>query len=522
MGSHGPEEYLRSFYVTQQDGEDVIMENENPLLQKPNAYAQFNLMQKVCFRPSASWDLQYGFHYSTTGDIPRYDRLIRTRRGMPRSAEWYYGPQKWMMNNLSINHQSEGGFFDQMGIRLAHQYFEESRIDRDYQSVERRIREEQVDALSVNIDFTKNLSTTSMLFYGLEWVHNKVSSIGLSENIQTRLTQIGPSRYPQADWASYAAYLVYKQAFSDQLSFQAGTRFNQFSLDADFSGNLDFYPFPNQTARINNSAITGSLGLVWTPGDNWTVSTNLSSGFRSPNVDDIGKVFDSEPGSVVVPNPGLKAEYAYNAEMSLAKIFGNRIKMDLTAFYTYLDNALVRRDFQLNGLDSIVYDGELSRVQSVQNAANARVYGLQSGVEVKFPGGWSLLSRINVQLGEEELDGGSLSPSRHAAPWYGLTRLSYTGEKLDLQFYALYSGQRAFEDLPLEERVKDFLYALDENGNPYSPSWFTLNIKGSYQLADSWRINIGLENITDLRYRAYSSGIVAPGRNVVVSAQWSF
>ena len=522
MGSFGPEEYLRPFYVEHQNGEDRIIENDDPRVQRPNGYSQINLMQKIRFQPTKEWDLQYAFHYSTTSDIPRYDRLIRMRQELPRSAEWFYGPQEWMMNNLSITHNDSATFYDQMSIRLAHQFFGESRVDRDFQAIERSVRLEKVDAYSMNIDLTKNIGGGSSLYYGLEAIFNQVNSSGQDENIETGAVRTGPSRYPQAEWSSYAAYLVFKQKLSDNLNLQAGVRYNQFQLEADFSNNLDFYPFPESNASINNGALTGSLGVVYTPSDDWMLSTNLSSGFRSPNVDDIGKVFDSEPGSVVIPNPDLSAEYAYNAEASIAKVFGNRVKVDLTAYYTHLDNALVRRSFQLNGRDSILYDGELSQVQAIQNAANAKVYGLQSGFELKLPGGWSLLSRVNVQVGEEELDDGSISPSRHAAPWYGLTRLTYAQEKLDVQLYALYSGAKKFEDLPLEERAKDYLYAINNNGDPYSPSWFTLNVKAVYRISDAWAFNAGLENISDLRYRTYSSGIIAPGRNVVVSAQWVF
>ena len=522
MGSHGPEEYLRPTYVIQQNGEDIIVENEDPRLQTPNGYSQLNLMQKIRFRPSESWDFQYGFHYSTTNVIPRYDRLIRTRRGLPRSAEWHYGPQKWMMNNLSINHKGTSALFDEVSIRLAHQFFEESRIDRDFQSDQRSTRIEQVDALSANIDFQKTIGEQSTFYYGLEAVHNQVNSEGLEENIATGLQERGPSRYPQANWSSYAAYLVYKRVLSDKFTVQAGARYNHFVLDADFSNNLNFYPIPDPTARINEGALTGSLGLVYKPDESWLFSGHLSTGFRSPNVDDLGKVFDSEPGAVVVPNPNLRAEYAYNAEFSITRVLGNRLKVDLTGFYTFLDNAMVRRNFQLNGVDSIDYDGELSQVQAIQNAANARVYGIQTGLEMKLPGGWNILSRLNVQVGEEELDDGLRSPSRHAAPWYGITRLSYTRQKWNAQIYMMYSGGRSFENLPVEERSKDFLYAIDDNGNPFSPGWATLNFKSRYQLSEDWSFNIGLENITDVRYRPYSSGIVAPGFNVVVSAQWIF
>jgi hemoglobin/transferrin/lactoferrin receptor protein len=34
---------------------------------------------------------------------------------------------------------------------------------------------------------------------------------------------------------------------------------------------------------------------------------------------------------------------------------------------------------------------------------------------------------------------------------------------------------------------------------------------------DNFNLNIGFENITDQRYRPYSSGIVASGRNFIIS-----
>ena len=85
------------------DGQDVEVSNKNNLIQNPTAYAQVNLMQKVRFKPNQSWDFQYAFHYSTTGDYARFDRHLRRRDGLPRYGEWNYGPQVWMMNHLQSN-----------------------------------------------------------------------------------------------------------------------------------------------------------------------------------------------------------------------------------------------------------------------------------------------------------------------------------------------------------------------------------------------------------------------------------
>lgn len=517
MGTNGPDDYLRPFYVERQDGQDVVMTNEDPLVQAPTGYQQTNLMQKVRFRPNANWDLTYGLHYSTTTDYSRYDRLIRTRGGLPRSAEWKYGPQVWLMNNLNISYQGAASIFDQMTIRLAHQFFEESRIDRDFGGDTRAIRIEKVNAYSFNLDFDKNLRPGTELFYGLEVVYNDVNSIGKDENVNTGDVAEGPARYPQSSWKSYAAYASLKHRLSPKALLQAGARYNSFGIDATFD--TRFYPFPFETAKMNNGALTGSLGLIFNPQTDLTLSANLSTGFRSPNIDDSGKVFDSEPGSVVVPNPDLGPEYAYNAEIGLAKVFNSTFRIDFTGFYTRLENALVRRDFTLNGQEEIMYDGELSRVQAIQNAAYTTVYGIQAGFEFKFNSGFGFSSRLNYQHGEEELDDGSLSPSRHAAPTFGITRVTYSQQNLKLELNATYSGKVSYEDLPEEEKGKDYLYAADGNGNFHSPAWYTLNFKALYKLNNGLTLSGGVENITDQRYRPYSSGITAAGRNLILSVR---
>ena len=521
MGSHGPDEYLRPFYVQRQNGVDVVVTNDDPLVQKPTAYSQINLMQKVRFQPNEKWDFQYGFHFSETSSYSRYDRHIRyNSSGLPRYGEFDYGPQKWIMNNLSISNMQATKLYDELSIRMAHQFFEESRISRNMNNPNRATRIEKVNAISVNADFTKKTSAKNAVFYGVEFVTNDVNSEGIDENIVTGISQAGPARYPQAKWNSYGIYINDQYKFSEKMLLQAGLRYNQFVLDAEFD--TTFYPFPFTEAKINDGALTGSLGLVYRPTAKWVISSNVATAFRSPNVDDLGKVFDSEPGSVVVPNPDLKAEYAYNVDLNVAKLFGKNVKVDVSAYYTLLENAMVRRDFTLNGATEILYDGELSNVQAIQNAANAKVYGIQAGIEVKSASGFYFHGDLNFQKGEEELDNGEKSPSRHAAPFFGIGRLGYANSKLDLQLNAQFSDEVSYDNLAEEEKGKPEIYAIDSNGNPYSPSWYTLNLKSMYKLTENFTVTAGLENITDQRYRPYSSGIVAPGKNFILALRAKF
>lgn len=522
QGSHGPEDYIKDYFVRRDNGSDVIVQQDDPLKQIPSAYSQFNLMQKVRFKPDENWDFQYGFHYSETSEYGRYDRHNQTQDGAPRYGEWNYGPQKWMMNLLTIDYRGANSLFDELAFRLAYQLFEESRISRDLNSDVREVRKEQVRAYSANLDFVKSTGSNNTLFYGLEYVFNDVASDGKLENIVSGIISDGPDRYPQSSWSSLAAYLSDEYRISDKFTLEGGMRYNLFRLEADFSRNLTFYPLPFNDANISNGALTGSVGGVYRPSEKWVIQGNVGTAFRAPNVDDIGKIFDSEPGAVVVPNPDLKAEYALNTDLGITRVFGDVAKVEVTGYYTRLNNAMVRRNYQLNGQDSIVYDNTLSKVQAIQNAAWARVYGVQLGVELELPAGLSFSSDLNLQTGEEELDDGTTSPSRQAAPLFGVSRLNYKTNKLNLQFYTMYQGERSFEDLAQEEREKDEIYAKDGNGNNYSPAWYTLNLKALYELSKTVSLSAGLENITDQRYRPYSSGISGAGRNFILSMRLNF
>lgn len=520
MGKNGPDEYLRKEYVKRENGVDTVVKNSNSRIQQPTGYSQINLMQKIAYVPNNNWNINYGLHYSTTSNYDRYDRLIAYKNGLPRSAEWYYGPQVWLMNNVNIENTSSNNLYDKLTVNAAHQLFEESRNDRSFKGNTLKSRVENVQALNLNLDFKKSIQEKQTIFYGLEVLFNDIKSTGTDKDISTGVKVDGPSRYPKSEWYSYAAYVTYHTKLGEKLSFQMGTRYNQYVLNARFDNT--FYPFPYSKANINKGALTGSAGLIYTPTNSWKLNANLSTGFRSPNVDDLGKVFDSSPGTVIVPNPNLDAEYAYNAEIGITKTLGDYFEIDVNAFYTLLNNAMVKRNDLFNGQDSIMYDGELSQVQSIQNAAYAKVWGIQADFELMLTKQLMLSSRFNYQKGTEEIDNGTTSPLRHATPWFGVTKLTYTGKKLKMELFANFSGEVSYANLAEEERGKPYIYAIDSNGKPYSPSWYTLNFRSQYQINKTLAISGDIENITNQRYRPYSSGMVASGFNFIVAVRARF
>jgi len=69
-----------------------------------------------------------------------------------------------------------------------------------------------------------------------------------------------------------------------------------------------------------------------------------------------------------------------------------------------------------DGQREIEFNGELSNVQAIQNAARAFVYGFEFGVEAFFNENLSFASNLTITEGVEEDDDGTESPARHVAP----------------------------------------------------------------------------------------------------------
>ncbi len=519
MGSYRlPASYKRNFIVQRFGNRDSTLRNPNPLVQSPSGYTQLNLMQKVKVNINKSWLVEYAFHHTATSEYARYDRHIRyASNGIQRDAEWSYGPQKWTMHQLTLKHQSKHKFYDYALFNTALQFFEESRISRRMNQEERVTRTENVMAFSSNADFYKSINKKQTLSYGLEFVFNDVQSNGSSLNLFTQTTTSAAARYPLANWSTLAAYAAYEIELTKKLMLFAGARYTYFELSADFTRNAAFYPLPFLQSSINRNGLTANTGLVFNPSSKTAIHTNLSTGFRAPNVDDIGKFFDVGPGLVVVPNANLNAEYALNMDLGITQKIHRYAKLDVSMYATQLLNAIVRRDFVLNGQDSLIYDGELSKVQALQNAANAFVVGGHVGLMVKINQKLLWLNTFNYQYSKEEMSNGAISFGRHTAPAFGQSKLSYANKKWQADLVFRISAAMPFSRLNVEERDKPEIYAIDTNGNPFSPAWNTIDLRVKYTFNKFLFLHIGIENILDYGYRPYSSGIVAPGRNFTLT-----
>jgi len=517
MGSHGDDSYLRNEYATRLDSRDTIIQNPDPLKQIFSGYSQVNALNKLRVKLSSNHDLIIGNIFSRISDVPRYDRLIQYRNGSLRFGDWYYGPQEWVLSYADFTANSGSKLFDRLKIIVSHQHYSESRHDRTFGSNNLNSQKENVGIAALNIDFDKKLSKKgSMIFYGAEAVINDIKSTAQTTDIITGTSVPAGPRYPDGinRYSSASVYGGYKTSSDRKAGLTAGLRYNYVGLHSEIEDN-SFYGFPFTTISISNGSLTGSAGLVFRLNEDTRVGVNLSTGFRAPNLDDAGKVFESAPGIVVVPNPGLRPEYAYNSDISISKNFGEVFHAEVSAFYTFLNNALIRHDFLFNGSDSIIYQGISSKVEALTNSGYAISYGLHLKAQANITSEISCKSSLVLNDGHEQ---GNI-PLRHVAPLFGSTHLLFKKGGVEADLYMLYNGAKPFEKIAPSEISKPYIYATDKNGKPWSPGWSTLNLKFSYNHREFLSFTAGIENMLDKRYRPYSSGIVAPGRNFIFSVR---
>ncbi len=513
--------WWNTLYVERINGVDSVLRNPDPLVQRHTGYSQIDLMQKFLFIPNGKLSHLVNFQLSTSSDIPRYDRLalIDDATGLPVYAEWSYGPQRRILASYTLTLYGDSAFYDKATVIASFQKIDQDRITRRLGSSKRKRQEEDVMVYALNADFTKELRGKHELRYGMEVTYNDVQSSATSTNINTEAITAADTRYPDGgSWMmTTALYISHSWEISDKLIFSDGLRLSYIGLQSNWN-DTTFFPFPFREVKQSNVAPSGNVGLVWMPLRQWRFRLIGSSGFRAPNVDDIGKVFDSQVGKLIIPNPNLEPEIAYGGELGAEWTFTPGARLEATGFYSLLSNAIVIRNSTLNGADSVLYDGTMSQVQSAQNADRAYIYGFTTGMVADMSEHFSFRGSVTYTYGRYvDTENDTIVPLDHIPPVFGQSGLVFRAKGLEAELFVRYNGWK---------RLADYSSSGEDNlpqATPYGmPSWTTVNFRGAWHINKNVGVNFAVENIMDLKYRHFASGVSAPGRNYILAVRIHF
>lgn len=513
---YGSENWKSRYRVSRVANQDVVSVNPNPNVQWGSGYRQLDVLQKLLYQQNKGLSHLLNVQLSTSSNVPRYDRLAQLNNAQPQYAEWYYGPQKRLLTSYQLQIKGVRTWFNQSNITLAYQNIQESRHDRRLYQNTRNNRLERVAVFSLNADFDKRWAKHE-LSYGLEFTRNRVRSSAFALDITTGMPSALDTRYPDGGSTlhSAAAFIAHRWEMGERWLLSSGMRLNHVQLEATFI-DKNFFPFPFDRVKQDHWAWSGNLGLIFKPGHRWNLALVASTGFRAPNVDDLAKVFESVPGSIIVPNPELKPEYTYHLEWSIDKSFANRSNAFFNTFYTLYRNAITTQAFSFNGLTQLNYNGQLSSITANVNANSAYLYGFSAGFNWQLASHWLLKSestytfaRITSTSPEQPLD--------HIPPFFGSGSISYQYKGYEAEFFVQFNAAKKLKDY--NPNGEDNLLQATPNG---MPSWHTYNFRCAIQLRQNLKLQLALENILDQNYRVFASGISAPGRNFVLSLRGNF
>jgi len=525
----GSVNYFSTNTANYYDDQPVVNPDSN--VQPNTGFKQKDVFSKSVISLGNKNELILEAQANWTSSINRFDKLTEEKNGSLKYAEWRYGPSKRLLLSPQLHLNFDTKWLKKAKIIFGYQDWDESRINRKFGSLIRKYRVENIKVYSLNADFNTRFSPSKIFSYGLEATYNEVKSKAYSKELIVQEHKITgynegppvPTRYPDGSshYSSFAAYSNYKYILNKKSSFNAGIRFTQTYVSVIWKDNT-FITLPYNINELANFAFTGDVSYIFTP-QNWKFNFLLSSGYRSPNVDDIGKIREKH-GKVVVPNIYLDPEYAYNGETAVTHYFNHKkFSLSLGGYYSYLYHYIARDKFELVPNQSqILYNGEMADTYANVNSGDAEIYGGSVTFDGKINHNWFLAGGVFYTKGRM-LDKQRPLPS--IPPVYGNSKLTYKFDHIETALQYKFMLDKPVSEYDVIGGVDNIEESpIDPDTGKYTgfPQWHILNWYGTYHINKNVTINLAVENIFDIHYKEFASAISAPGRNFKIQVVTHF
>ena len=504
--------------------------NSNENVQKNTGYSQVDLFQKFLVKLGDTNLLNINIQFSESSDIDRFDQLSITKGNSLKFSEWYYGPQKRLLISPSLKIFPNRKFMKKGVITFGFQKINESRIKRKFNALNRSHQIEDLKVFSLNGDFDTSFNDDHSISYGVESTYNYNYSKAYDQIIEIQGDEITglsnkfaiPTRYPSngSSYTSFASYVNWSWNMSEFFTFNIGTRLTFTGLKASWNDIISVNPQLSEV-NLNSEALTTTVSIKLRPSKRVQINTVLSSGFRNPNIDDIGKIRENN-GLLVVPNTFLKPEYAYNLDLGIDfRSLNNRNYISLRGFSTIIsrhigrDEYIVFSDITTPDLSTVIYNGEEVTTISNKNLGNRFIHGFsidgfsQINNNLKFDYGITYTEGDNNE---------TYGPLPSISPLFGSIALSYSKRGLNLKAVYKFSEAKSPGEYSFggEDGLDETPFTINSEGAlSYlgTPKWSDLSIYGSKNISSNVTLRIGLTNVFDTHYRTFASGISAPGRS---------
>ena len=488
--------------------EEIITKNN---LQKKTSYNQADFLFKSLFKIQKNIFLLTNTQVSTSSNINRFDKLNDLDGEVLKYKHWYYGPRNRIFQSFRVKSYLSNIIYDESIYTIGLQKIEESRYKQKNNDSFLSIRKEDLNILDLTSSYSKKISNLK-LDYGIDLRYQKLNS---SANLFSNDTYFfNTTRYPDGGTSvlNKGIYANGKFRVSEQFIMLSGLRYNINKLTAKFE-DTTIVMLPFTKINVTNKSLLASLKAIYYINKNTSIDASLSNGFRNPNTDDIGKLFSKNDNDVIVPNNMLRPEKSINLETTLKIKIKNNLSVNAQLYRTYLNDVIARKEAQLNGSDSLWYDGVLMRVIMNKNINSAVINGFCLVYSYKINQKFTHKSVFNLIKGITN----EKTPLAHIPPTSLNTELVYNNNKYSLKLSVHYNALKKASEYSIGG-----IDNLEEATTIGNPSWYTINLKSKINIDKNLSFIFGINNIMDIHYKTFGSGLSSSGRNFTLSLYTNF
>ncbi|MDP1811873.1 MAG: TonB-dependent receptor [Sediminibacterium sp.] len=458
--------------------------------QLPSGYAEQAFDVKMKFRIGKQTALTASHQYVKQEQVPLYHKVK-----LENFAYYFFSPQERKMSYLKLETKTRAPLLSAVNFILSAQ---ESIEKRDYYkqaNANRFTEEDRVKTMGATVDISSVPGTDWQANSGIEYYHDKVNSVKWQIPIAPlpgqRLRGLYPDASSDNNFSLYTLHHIKAGAFD----IEAGLRYNTMGIhipDTSIStiklGNVSVHP----SSLVVNAALGYSINR------RSRVYSSFSTGYRTPNIDDMGSLglvdFRYE-----VPAYGLRPEKSYHTELGY-RFHNRQVQTSVAIYYMYLTDLISRVQVpgqQAGGYN--VYTKENNQASFVKGAELELRYQLSAAFS--FYTGAAYAYGQNVSANE---------PMRRIPPFNGRVQLQYHWQHWYVSVEDLFAGAQT--RLAKGDKEDNRIQAGG------TPGWNLVNLNGGYA-AKHFSVRTGIQNLLNIDYRTHGSGINGMGRAVWLSLQ---
>ena len=451
--------------------------------QSPSGYKELAFDAKLKFLLSSNAVLTLASQFLQQQHVPVYHKVVLENFRVNE-----FNPQQRMLNYARLNISTPNRLVNNIETIVSWQKGIEGRDSRKNGTTTLRKERDEVNTIGFTTDISSQITRNWSANSGVEIYADRVNSNTKIVNTQTAATSLVRGLYPDNSRnGNYALYSLHHFTF-DKWILESGVRYNMFSISIRDT--------TLGKVRINPSSFVYNASLLYKITQNQSAFVTFNTGFRAPNVDDMGTLgivdFRYE-----VPTSSLAPERSRNIELGY-KVRSEKWVGSLSGYYMHLSNLITR--VKVNGE---VINGY--QVYRKENMESGYIKGFEAALDYQVLAGLFVKGNVSYTFGQALTRN---EPLRRIPPLNGRLLSMYSHRKWSASAELLFASKQS----RLAQGDKD------DNRIPKggTPGWNIFNIYAGYEFK-LLKLNLGVQNIFNEDYRTHGSGINGVGRSAWLS-----